>query len=108
MRAATRPNLRAVTTLALLALFTSAFACAKSQPPAESPPRIKDSVPEKIAAQRAAQRDLKLEENDDRWGVEQARERKERAKAKHDDAAAAPPPSGPMDLGGTRSTVAPK
>jgi hypothetical protein len=102
-----RSFLSPVTTLALLVSFTGALACAKSQPPAETPPRIKDSVPEKIAAQRAAQKDLKLEEDDERWGVEQARERKERAKAKSDDAAA-PPPSGPMDLGGTRSTVAPK
>jgi hypothetical protein len=97
--------MRHCTTLALCTLLLGAFGCAKSQPPAQNPPRIKDSVPERIAAQRAAQKDLKLEADDERWQIEQARDRKQKAKS---DDATAPPPTGPMDLGGNRSTVAPR
>lgn len=41
------------------------------------PARIPDSVPEKVAAQRAASGpQLQLEAEDDRWGIEAAQERK--------------------------------
>jgi hypothetical protein len=38
--------------------------------------RIKDSAPEKAAALRAADRNLQLESEDQRWGIEAARERR--------------------------------
>lgn len=64
------------------------------------PPRIKDTAPEKIAAQRAALSNLNLEAEDQRWGVEAARERKGRS-----DSAGPPPrlPNGPTDLGSPKT-----
>lgn len=51
--------------------------CARTAPrPAETPARVKDSAPDKIAAQRAAA-GLNLEQEDQRWGVDAARERKQ-------------------------------
>jgi hypothetical protein len=63
----------------------------------ESPSRINDSPPEKIAAQRAASRDLQLEREDQRWGIDAARERR---KDKKQAAPQTPPPAqtGPVDL----------
>jgi len=53
-------------------------ACASSpKRPAEQPQRVPDSAPDKIAAQRAAA-GLHLEEEDERWGIDAARERKQR------------------------------
>src|SRR4051812_45321448 len=56
-----------------------------------SSPRFKDSAPEKIASQRAgAPQSLKLEQEDERWGFEAARERRRDAqdkKARKDQAA---------------------
>jgi hypothetical protein len=56
-----------------------------------SSPRFKDSAPEKIAAQRAAApQSLKLEQDDERWGFDAARERRREAqnkKARQDPAA---------------------
>ncbi len=53
--------------------------------------RQKDSAPEKIAAQRAgAAHELQLEQDDERWGIEAARERKrqqDEAKARQQPAA---------------------
>ncbi|HTA20834.1 MAG TPA: hypothetical protein VK989_16185 [Polyangia bacterium] len=54
-------------------------ACAAQQRPSESlnAARIKDSALEKAAAQRAATPGLNLEEEDDhRWGISAAQERK--------------------------------
>jgi hypothetical protein len=64
-----------------------------------APPRIADSAPEKIAAQRAAARGLYLEENDQRWGFEEARARREAADRRKK-AAQGPgtAPTGPVDL----------
>jgi hypothetical protein len=64
-----------------------AAGCARpTSPPPETPARVKDSAPDKIAAQRAAAApSLNLEGDDERWGIEAARERK----------AAAPPETPP-------------
>ena len=98
--------------LALLAtsvMVAGGAGCARTQPRADPPPRIKDSVPEKIAAQRAAQSNLNLQAEDERWGVEAARERKRKRQSDASDAKAASPPSGPTDLRpGTKATVAPR
>jgi hypothetical protein len=52
-----------------------AVSCASA--PRTSPPRMKDSAPEKVAAQRAAApHGVQLEQDDERWGIEAARERK--------------------------------
>jgi len=70
---------------------------------------MKDSAPERAAAQRAAQKDLNLEAEDERWGIEAARERKERARTDSGASPSAPAPanapgSGPADL---RQTATP-
>jgi hypothetical protein len=40
------------------------------------PPRIKDSAPDRAASQRAATPGLRLESEEERWGIEAAQERK--------------------------------
>ena len=62
----------------LLGLALVAPACAAQQraPETASASRIKDSAPEKTAALRAATPGLELEEDDARWGVNAAQERK--------------------------------
>jgi len=55
-----------------------ALSCAGSpKRPAASSARMKDAAPEKIAAQRAAApHGMQLEQEDQRWGFEAARERR--------------------------------
>jgi hypothetical protein len=56
-----------------------ALGCAAGQrPQSESAARVKDSAPDKIAAQRAAVHGLDLEEENQRWGLEAARERRQK------------------------------
>jgi hypothetical protein len=52
--------------------------CATAPKRAETaPPRVKDTPSEKIAAQRAAApKSLELEQSDERWQIDAARERK--------------------------------
>jgi hypothetical protein len=53
-------------------------ACGPRRPPeTAASARMKDSAPEKVAAQRAATPGLKLEEDDQRWGINAAKERKQ-------------------------------
>ena len=71
-----------------LAAALSVVACASARTPrAEAPPsRVQDTMPERRAAQRAgAPAGLELEESDERWGIEAARERKAAEKAAKDD-----------------------
>ena len=77
-----------------------ALACAgtpkKTASPAEPPgaarsPRLKDSAPERAAAQRAATPGLQLEAADERWGIEAARERK---REQEENRPSAKPPAG--------------
>ena len=64
--------------------------CASTPPPArERPQRVPDSAPDKVAATRSAA-GLHLEEDDQRWGIEAARARKQNAEP----APQAPPPPG--------------
>ncbi len=57
-----------------------------------------DSAPEKIAAQRAAT-GLHLEEDDERWGLVAARQRKQSAQHKDDQLPPIPPAApGAVDL----------
>ncbi len=78
-------------------------ACASApRPRAENPhaERIQDSRPERIAAQRAgAPGELELEQSDQRWGIDAARDRREAANKKR------PPPPPPAP---TTSTVVPQ
>jgi hypothetical protein len=53
-------------------------ACARPKPQPASPPRIPDSSPEQIAALNNAAR-LGLEPEEQRWGIEAAKERKREA-----------------------------
>jgi hypothetical protein len=79
-------------------LLVAGGGCARSAPPpAETPARVKDSAPEKIAAQRAAIPGLNLEQEDQRWGVEAARERK---RAAPPETPSSPPPA--ATTGGTK------
>lgn len=88
----------------LLRMFLGALALAAActttpSPQAQRPARIKDTVPERVAAQRDAQKDLNLEGEDERWGIEAARERKNRA-GRTDNGAAPADPAGPGPAGG--------
>lgn len=52
-------------------------ACASAPKTPTSPPRMKDSASDRVAAQRAAApHGVPLEQDDERWGIEAARERK--------------------------------
>ncbi len=76
--------------LSLALAGTLLAGCAStSQRPAggEQPHRVPDSAPDKVAATRAAA-GLHLEEDDERWGIEAARARKQNAETKT-------PPSSP-------------
>jgi len=57
-------------------LITPACAGPRRPPENAAAPRIKDSAPEKAAAMRAANSNLRLEEEDARWGITAAEERK--------------------------------
>ena len=65
----------------------------------EAAQRVPDSAPDKIAAQRAAAR-LNLEEEDQRWGFEAAREVKQRQEPRtlQQPATTPPPAANPGDL----------
>jgi hypothetical protein len=54
-------------------------ACARPKPEPTAPPRIRDSVPERSAALRGADGRLKLDVEEERWGVESAEERRRKA-----------------------------
>jgi|SRR5262252_6070426 len=92
--------------MSLLAAGLLAMACAsgpKQRP--EGSARMKDTAPEKIAAQRAAAPGLQLEQDDARWGFEAARERRTaEAKQKQQQKQPQPQPAtsavqtGPVDL----------
>lgn len=76
----------------LLGALLLAAACASAPKRNESAaPRMQDSAPEKVASQRAAAaHELQLEQDDQRWGIEAARERKRQ----QDEAKARREPSG--------------
>ena len=62
---------------ALAGALLLAVSCASTPRTSTSPPRVKDSASEKVAGQRAAApHGVQLEQNDERWGIEAARERK--------------------------------
>jgi hypothetical protein len=84
----------------LLSICLLGLACAtSSRPRAEASPRVKDSVPDKIAAQRAASGNLRLEEDDERWGMEAARaNRKTDSDQQGQASPTVPTPKGPVDL----------
>jgi len=87
-----RPFVRIIFAGALVA------ACAAGpRPRPESAQRVPDSAPDKIAAQRAAT-GLHLEEDDARWGIVAARQRKERTEPKTDRSPIAPAAPGPADV----------
>jgi hypothetical protein len=83
--------------LAGIALLVAGCA-AGPRPRPEAERRINDTAPEKLAAQRSANRDLQLEAEDQRWGFEAARARRREADQKKQAASTAPLPSGPVDL----------
>jgi hypothetical protein len=85
---------------ALLAGLLSGACASAPRPEATTPPRVKDSAPEKIAAQRAASGGLQLDREDERWGIEAAQERKRIAAEKKQAQTSAAPatPTGPADL----------
>ncbi|MDB4981562.1 MAG: hypothetical protein JWM82_2314 [Myxococcales bacterium] len=66
------------------ALVVSACAGPRRPPETAGAGRLKDSVPEKVAAQRAASPGLDLENDDARWGEGAAQERKRQRDEKYD------------------------
>jgi hypothetical protein len=84
----------------LLSVCLLCLACATvSRPRAETPPRVKDSLPDKVAAQRAASGNLRLEEDDERWGIEAARaNRKTDSDQPGQPTPTVSTPKGPVDL----------
>ena len=85
----------------LLVIAVLALACAASpRPRPEAASRVKDSAPDKIAAQRAASGNLRLEDEDQRWGIDAARERRDQATQRKQAPTPVPlsPPTGPVDL----------
>jgi|SRR5580765_655847 len=76
-----------------------ALSCATAPKRAESPPpRVKDSAPEKIAAQRPATPELRLQEDADRWQIEAAQEWHREAEQKKASPARAPAARRPPEL----------
>jgi hypothetical protein len=77
-------SLLALSLVAALGAGSLAAGCASGpRPHAESAQaRVPDSVPEKVAAQRAANPNLPLEQEDQRWGISAAQERKADKKAR--------------------------
>jgi hypothetical protein len=92
-------------TLPLMLGISFPGACATgARPQPQTAARLQDAAPEKIAAQRSAA-NLGLQADDDRWGVEAARERRRQSderKAAAKQRPATPLPAvaapGPVDL----------
>jgi hypothetical protein len=83
----------------LVGIMLLFFGCASGpRAPSSAVPRIQDSAPEKIAAQRSAVPGLQLDEHDQRWGIEAARARRRAADQKKLRNETAPPAAGPVDL----------
>lgn len=76
-------------------LASSCAAGPRSRP--ESAQRVPDSAPDKIAAQRAAT-GLHVEDDDERWGLVAARQRKQNAEPKTNHPPVPPTAPGPVDL----------
>jgi hypothetical protein len=97
-----KTTLRTITTLCGVSLLV--LACATGpRPRADSSARAKDTVPDKIAAQRAATPGLQLGREDDRWGFEAARERRraddqKKKQQQQPSVSSAPVQTGPADL----------
>lgn len=86
-------NLRKTCSVALL---VAAIGCAAAPRPRTETARIKDSAPERAAAQRSADRSLGLETEEQRWGIAAARERREGTDRKKKEVP--PVASGSVDL----------
>jgi hypothetical protein len=76
------------------------------RPRSEPPPRVADSAPDKVAAQRSAA-GLHLEEEDDRWGFTTARELRQRKEQKKASQPAAAPPVAPTSVDVQKPAPAP-
>jgi hypothetical protein len=84
----------------LLCVGALACACAASpKPRPETAARVSDTAPDKAAAMRAASGDLRLQESEDRFAIEAARERKRRVDQEKTQAAENRPGAlGPVDV----------
>jgi len=82
-----------------------ACACAAApRPRPEAPARVADTAPDKAAALRAAPGNLHQQDDEDRWAIEAARERRRRADQEKVEAANRAATLGPVD---NRQPVAP-
>jgi hypothetical protein len=99
-----KPSLLSLSLFAALGAASLAAGCAAGpRPRTESAQtRVPDSVPEKIAAQRAANPNLRLEQEDQRWGISAAKERQADQKARKQ------VPDGTSASGTGRVDVAPR
>jgi len=78
---ATMGRMRPLLLAVLICVACAAPRRADSTSPTPAPgARIKDSVPERRASLNAADRDLQSEGNEQRWGFEEARRRREAAR----------------------------
>jgi hypothetical protein len=84
----------------LAVMFAGALtsSCATgARPRPETAQRVPDSAPDKIAAQRAAT-GLHVEDDDERWGLVAARQRKQNAEQKKQQTPVPAAAPGPVDL----------
>lgn len=105
-----KPSLLVLSLLAALGAGAFTGGCASSpKPRAEaSPPRTKDSAPDKVAAQRSANPQLGLEAEDERWGISAAQERKADQKANQAPAGTTASGTGRVDVAPTAPAPPPK
>jgi hypothetical protein len=94
-----RPSMRSVARriVQVFIVGTLAIGCATGPRPraeAVATARMKDSGPEKIAAHRADSGNLRLDREDDRWGIEAAKQRRHDRNAIGQGAPAAAPGNG--------------
>jgi hypothetical protein len=95
-----RPGLgRRLVGVGLFALALPLACATAAKPRAEaSPPRAKDSAPDKRAALDAANPELGLEANDARWGISAAEEREADRKQQKPPAGTTPAGTGRVDV----------
>jgi hypothetical protein len=93
----------------LLCVGALACACAASpKPRPETAARVSDTAPDRAAALRAASGDLRLQESEDRFAIEAARERKRRVDEEKTQAADNRPNAlGPVDARQTPAVPTP-
>jgi hypothetical protein len=92
-------TIRRVVLMCVLALGCAS--APRARPEATAPGRTKDSAAERVAAYRAASGGLRLEQEEERWGIEAARERRRGRGTPPPPAHSLPPETPPAAAGPT-------